>query len=181
MNLDINQQCTSITHGQADCWLRDSRCGLIKFAMIPWKNSRERPLENDTFPTHKQGLFSRLHPSLPAERPRPKEPANWWGKGARSHSAQPWGGTISPRSRKVEIPTANSVFSSGTSFPGLQQSSPSHQLHTKGRSREKAFVILHPQFPALLILFVLKQMWETSQSSEQHTLLRSSEPFSRFR
>jgi len=92
-NVNINQHCSSIARWQADCWLRLSMW-LMKFSVtlcLKWKDSRERPWEKGTFSTHKKCLFSHLHPCLSAERARPKEPVQWWGKGARSHSTQPWG------------------------------------------------------------------------------------------
>lgn len=102
-------------------------------------------------------------------------------KGCQITQHPPLWGAISPHSRRAETPHRKFSISSGRSFPRLQRSYPSHQLCIKRKSRQKACVILHPQFLALLFLFILKQMWEGSQSSEQHAELRSSEPFSRFR
>lgn len=140
-------------------WLQAQRLlvWLMKFSVtlcLKWKNSRERFSEEDIISTHKKYLFSDLYPRY---QQKEQDSRNLWtgrGKG-RWHSTRPWM-AISSHSRITETPTANTASAQGRSFPSLQQSYPSHQLHGKAKSGQKTCIILHPQLPALLFLFILK-------------------------
>lgn len=110
MNPGINQPCTSITHGQADCWLRDFWCGLIKLSMMLWKNSKARPLENDTQLTNQVYFLACTH----TYQQKDQDPRNLQTGEERvpDHTApNPGGNNLSPFQKSRNSPHYTSLGS----------------------------------------------------------------------
>lgn len=104
----------------------------------------------DIILTHKKYLFSHLYPH------HQQDSRNLLTGEERAGDTAPAPGWQFHLIPEKQTPTANSVSAPGRSSPSLQQSYPSHQLHVKAKSGQKTCIILHPQLPALLFLFILK-------------------------